>query len=141
MKAIKFCLVVFCCSLFSLNQADAQAIDSLAFFKALKLDLLVFDKAKVLERDKAYKPQVKKKIRKMASRRIVKLKTPLILKRGDVCVKIGCKAAPGGDCKTDCHLLWKDRNKDGKIQPRKELRCVCKNKGKCGIVARKTKCK
>jgi hypothetical protein len=39
-------------------------------------------------------------------------------------------------------MLWKDANGDRKIQPRRELRCVCKKGGdNCSIKARPIDCK
>ncbi len=41
----------------------------------------------------------------------------------------------------NCVILWKDRNGDGKVQPKKELKAVCKETRKpCNIKVRKVKC-
>ena len=66
------------------------------------------------------------------------LKGPITIKRGQNCYEIYCQQGP--ECK-DCQLTWWDRNGDGKIQPRRELRCVCTKTGdKCAIKARRVKC-
>lgn len=68
---------------------------------------------------------------------VKKINGPIIIKRGNVCAKIGCKT---DNCK-DCVLLWKDINTDGKIQPRKELRCACpQSKAQCKLAANKVPC-
>lgn len=66
-------------------------------------------------------------------------KGPIVLKFGDNCYQFGC--AKGGEC-SDCRMFWWDRNKDGKVQPRRELRCFCPSgRSKCKIRVRKIPCK
>lgn len=63
---------------------------------------------------------------------------PIIITRKGVCVKIACSQK---DCDS-CTLLWSDRNKDGNINPKKELRCVCKKTRKlCEIQGKKIRCR
>ncbi|MEM6377866.1 MAG: hypothetical protein AAF705_06620 [Bacteroidota bacterium] len=69
---------------------------------------------------------------------IKELNGPITLKRGNNCYEVYC--ARNKSC-GDCTFLWKDLNRDGKIQPKRELRCVCKRSGdNCGIKARKVDC-
>ncbi len=63
---------------------------------------------------------------------------PIIVKKKGVCVKISCSQE---DCDS-CTLLWSDRNKDGNVNPKSELRCVCQKTRKlCGIMGKRIKCK
>ncbi|MEL6651656.1 MAG: hypothetical protein AAFQ87_12720 [Bacteroidota bacterium] len=62
--------------------------------------------------------------------RKVKISTgPVILKNQNGCFAFSCDKS----CQS-CRLVWYDRNGDGKVQPRKELRCV-NAKGKVGRVS------
>ncbi|MFK7923947.1 MAG: hypothetical protein AB8H47_18455 [Bacteroidia bacterium] len=60
---------------------------------------------------------------------------PITLKSGGKCYVFAC-----ADLKV-CTLVWLDRNKDGKIQPRKELRCVDSRGNQCQMVIKQVKCK
>ena len=42
---------------------------------------------------------------------------------------------------TTAKLAWWDRNEDGKVQPRRELRCVCKAGEVCKIEVTKVTCR
>ncbi|MFK7923944.1 MAG: hypothetical protein AB8H47_18440 [Bacteroidia bacterium] len=44
---------------------------------------------------------------------------PIVLKNQNGCFEFSC-----GDGCDSCKLVWHDRNGDGKVQPRRELRCV-----------------
>jgi hypothetical protein len=71
--------------------------------------------------------------------KVKELKSPISLRKGNQCLEVYC--ARTSSC-SDCTMLWYDRNGDCKIQPRQELRCVCKAGGdNCGIKARRTECK
>lgn len=59
---------------------------------------------------------------------------PITLKYKGACYQFGC------DCKT-CKIAWYDRNGDNKVQPRKELRCLCAKGEKCKIRVEKADCK
>lgn len=59
---------------------------------------------------------------------------PITLKHKGVCYQFGC------DCKT-CKIAWYDRNGDNKVQPRKELRCLCVKDEQCKIRVEKADCK
>jgi len=64
-------------------------------------------------------------------------KGPVTLKRNGVCYTFSCDKSNCSDCK----LYWYDRNGDGKVQPRRELRCFCAPKKKlCKIRVRASKC-
>lgn len=54
---------------------------------------------------------------------------PVILKNQNGCFAFSCDKS----CQS-CRLVWYDRNGDGKVQPRRELRCV-NAKGKVGRVS------
>ncbi len=62
-------------------------------------------------------------------------RTPIMLKHQGKCYVFGC-ANP----KT-CSLVWYDRNGDGKVQPRRELRCMDRQGNSCQIVVKQAKCK
>lgn len=65
-------------------------------------------------------------------------KGPIVLKFGGDCYQFGCAKGDGCD---NCRMAWWDRNKDGKIQPRRELRCFCpETRTQCQIRVRKVKC-
>ncbi len=109
------------------KQADAQIIDSLPYFK-LPLPEFVGDLDwdnifVVMEASKknisALPSGVTKKIGVPPA--VKKIDKPIILQRGGNCYKVG----PSKNNCESCHLLWYDTNGDGKIQPKRELRCVC----------------
>lgn len=54
---------------------------------------------------------------------------PIVLRHNGTCYQFSCDEACGS-----CKLVWWDRNGDGKVQPRRELRCV-NAKGKAGKVS------
>ena len=67
---------------------------------------------------------------------VKKINGPIVIKKDGNCYKVGCK---NSGC--DCILLWEDANGDQKIQPRKELRCVClKTNEACQITGKKVSC-
>ncbi|MFK8104380.1 MAG: hypothetical protein AB8G15_17765 [Saprospiraceae bacterium] len=140
MKVLQFVLLIFCCSIFTVNTTTAQTKAEKAFNKALKTSILVFDKDKIFDTSETYAVNLPKKVLKRAIKLPVELKTPFTMKGDGFCVQVGCRAAKGGDCNTDCHLMWRDANRDGAIQPDQELRCMCKNGGKCGMAAKKAEC-
>lgn len=66
---------------------------------------------------------------------------PIVLKFGNRCYKFACGKSRSGEC-DNCRMVWWDRNKDGKVQPRRELRCFCpKTRERCRIGVRVVKCK
>lgn len=65
-------------------------------------------------------------------------KGPIVLKFGDNCYQFGCAKDNGCD---NCRMFWWDRNEDGKVQPRRELRCFCpEGRTRCKIRVRKVNC-
>ncbi|MEL7533228.1 MAG: hypothetical protein AAFN10_18090 [Bacteroidota bacterium] len=63
-------------------------------------------------------------------------KTPIVLRHNGNCFMFSCDPV----CES-CQLVWWDRNGDGEVQPRRELRCV-NAKGKAGkISVKKVPCK
>ncbi|MEL6676962.1 MAG: hypothetical protein AAFR61_32440 [Bacteroidota bacterium] len=63
---------------------------------------------------------------------------PITLKYQGACYTFAC--AQGKECK-DCKMVWVDRNRDRKIQPRRELRCVCVAGKPCKVRVKKTDCR
>lgn len=146
MKAFKILVLsLLFVGLFS-AESKAQIINSLPWFKT---DILIED-FKAMDWNSSYvfaqpkqslvrnsKIVLAKKTYALPSN-IKEVKTPVVIKRGNTCYEIGCATAKS--CES-CRMLWKDVNGDRKIQPRKELRCVCSSSGdQCKIRARKIKC-
>lgn len=73
---------------------------------------------------------------------VTEIPQPLVVKhpKNGNCYALKCASQSG--C-SECSLLWKDRNGDGKINPRKELRCRCKAdpEKECRIRAKRVACK
>ncbi len=146
MKTLK---IFFFAAIFSFifsSNAQAQIIDSLPWFKAPGNFLT----PKILDLKAVYTLQSPRSVIKKSTsmsiagkkitlpNKVKELKGPITLKRGGNCYELYC--ARTKSC-GDCALLWRDANGDRKIQPRKELRCVCKSGGdNCGIKARKVDC-
>jgi len=76
------------------------------------------------------------KAKKLVLPRTVRTSTkPIVLRHEGTCYMFSCDPACGS-----CQLVWWDRNGDGKVQPRRELRCV-NAKGEAGKVSlKKTRC-
>ena len=76
------------------------------------------------------------KAKKLILPRAVKTSSrPIVLRHNGTCYQFSCDPACG-----TCQLVWLDRNGDGKVQPRRELRCV-NAKGKVGKVSvQKVRC-
>ncbi|MEM7373313.1 MAG: hypothetical protein AAF587_32105 [Bacteroidota bacterium] len=55
---------------------------------------------------------------------------PITLKRDGICYTLSCEGK----------LYWLDKNGDGKVQPRKELRCYCSKGKQCAITVTKSRC-
>jgi len=147
MKTLKITLFSLALCMGTSFSAQAQIIDSLPWFKAPGK----FMTPKVLDINATYslvgqRAAIKSNRNLRVAGKIIplpktirELKSPLILKRGDQCLEVYC--AQTKDC-SSCSMLWTDLNGDRKIQPRRELRCVCKTGGdNCGIKARRTQCK
>lgn len=56
---------------------------------------------------------------------------PVTLKKDGNTFTFSCQQ----DCR-NCRLFWWDRNKDGKVQPKRELRCACTKEQTCKIQVR-----
>ncbi|MEO0584676.1 MAG: hypothetical protein AAF135_20865 [Bacteroidota bacterium] len=133
-------LVVFCIS-FSL-ESQAQIRDSLIFFKA-PADIIVtgpelkLSNSFALPDMRAAQAITQSQAQSLKLPRAVKRLPKVVrLKYGKTCVEMTCD----DNCK-NCRMYWWDRNNDGKVQPRRELRCICPNSTKrCKIKARTTKC-
>lgn len=147
MKTIKiiFASITFCL-LFTFS-AEAQIIDSLPWFKAPGK----FEPTKIIDWNSTY---VFQSMRSAVSTTksvninnksislpttIKVIKTPVIIKRGKNCYELSCARTKA--C-SNCTMVWKDVNRDRKIQPRKELRCVCAKSGdQCKITAKRVECR
>ncbi|PHN03724.1 hypothetical protein [Flavilitoribacter nigricans] len=72
---------------------------------------------------------------------LTEIPQPLVLQHptNGQCYAFRCAA--GTEC-PDCKLYWKDRNGDGRINPRRELRCRCGEnpEAKCRIKVRQIAC-
>jgi hypothetical protein len=64
--------------------------------------------------------------------------TPITLTYKGTTYKVGCQKSEGCE---KCGMFWYDKNKDKKIQPRQELRCICTEGGKCKVRAKKVESK
>lgn len=152
MKMFK-CIFPLLLTLFMLssNQSQAQIRDSFLYFK---LDNLTLDRLFDFENmdmngtfiiTKKSKNRIggvtRATLNQLAIPKVPKsikeIKGPLRLKKDNNCYAITCGKT---DC-NNCRLLWQDRNKDGKVQPKKELRCVCLDtKEACQIKGEKVNC-
>lgn len=136
--------------MFSANQSDAQIIDSLPWFKlpSTTLDRLFVLEDMNLDATYIISKSSRKNVvglsktlqKQLGVTRIQKsmksVKGSMILERDGTCYKITCAK---GSC--DCTLMWVDVNKDKKVQPKKELRCVCnKTREACTIRGKKISC-
>ncbi len=65
-----------------------------------------------------------------------RLPSPITVKRKGKCYKIGCDKR---GC-SSCQLFWLDKNGDNKVQPRKELRCICKENRACELRGKQVDC-
>lgn len=145
----KLLLAFSMCAFFFLssNQMQAQKVfnDTIFVFNE-RLDI-VFDNAKGFNIGmpptlmKAMSPAPKQISLDMAKKMKLPRATktfsgPIVVKQNGNCYKVGCAK----EC-TDCKLAWYDRNGDRKIQPRKELRCICKTGKQCKIRVGKADCK
>ena len=112
------------------QKANAQIIDSLPYFKT---NLLLDIDGKIELKGAFIIPKMSQsKIKqisfsssaktKMAKTSVHIINGPIVLKRGQRCYKFSC--VPRNNC-TNCKIYWWDKNGDGKIQPRRELRCGC----------------
>ncbi|MEM7659620.1 MAG: hypothetical protein AAF399_26125 [Bacteroidota bacterium] len=131
----------------SLLSVKAQVDDTLIFFK-IDPTLLIPENLGIDANDmngpwslmsmSKLKPVSVSAAKKLSVPRSVKTSsTPIVLRRDGKCYEFGCKA--GNGCNS-CQLVWYDRNGDGKVQPRKELRCVCGQGDQCKIRVRKVPC-
>lgn len=100
----------------------------------------------ILMKGFSLQPQSRNSMRKIAAPVAKKIKIPratrvskgpITIKHNGACYTFGCQK--GGTC-TDCKLYWYDRNGDGKVQPRRELRCFCSPGKMCKIRVKKSKC-
>ncbi|MEO0895908.1 MAG: hypothetical protein AAFY71_05890 [Bacteroidota bacterium] len=85
---------------------------------------------------KSASPQILKKYK--LPKGVRRVPTPFVLQYKGNCYQLGCMKGKGCD---DCAMFWLDKNRDGKVQPRKEIRCICKQGKPCKVRARKVPCK
>lgn len=120
MITFKQILVVSIFTFFGLtNQVEAQLIDSLPYFK---VDLLFADNSE-LDILKSYKINLQQGGIKQNSSRLKNfyvITKPVVINHEEQYFKIG--VAQGTNCK-NCRTFWWDKNGDGLIQPKVELRC------------------
>ncbi len=144
--------LVLCAIFFSLSlsQTQAQIIDSLPYFKdighlwevmdaRLAPALLELDnRSQLLSKSFQMRSRLSSKVKIKSKQYPVRVDAPLTLEHDGKCFQIAC--AKEKNCST-CGLMWWDRNGDGKVQPKRELRCVCKeSKTQCEMRGRKKDC-
>jgi len=59
---------------------------------------------------------------------------PIVLRKNGKCYQFACEGRA-------CKLFWWDRNGDGKVQPKRELRCGDKGRESCGIRVKEVPCR
>lgn len=156
MKISKLFTLVFVLAgtfLFS-NSAKAQVIDSLPYFK---MDIIMIGEISkdfdlfgsfsmpkgVQSKFKQVKIDAKTGLESYGKQAVVlpnvkKINGPIVLRLNGNCFKLGC---PKKDC-SKCALYWWDKNQDGKIQPKKELRCGCAESNEaCKMRVKKVECR
>lgn len=75
-------------------------------------------------------------VKTQAKQKPMRISSPLVVKRAGKCYQLGCANNCGR-----CTMVWWDRNGDGKVQAKKELRCACRDSQKqCEIKGRKDSC-
>ena len=123
-----------CIALFSMSQAFAQTNPD--FGK-------LFDEAPILDGDRDFLKISTKSVlpiifkAKPDKSKVHELPQPFTVGYNGSCYAITCKNSK--DCR--CSLLWWDRNGDGQMQIRKEVRCQCKGtKKQCRIVGKRVTC-
>jgi hypothetical protein len=136
------------------NSAEAQIRDSLPWFKSplmiLGEDGKAMDLLSSYYLPKSYassfkpvKMNLKTGLESYGKEAVVlpnvkKIDGPIVLRRNGKCYKLGC---PKKDC-SKCALYWWDKNQDGKVQPKKELRCGCAESNQaCKMKAKKIECR
>ena len=151
MKTLKLFLLIAVVTTFSQDILSAQTSwvrDSMFWAKpALIDDLKIIDWNSTYAVDKSFvmaAPAMSNKKKLAAPSKgliqVKKLKTPFKIRSGRNCYAITCVASK--ECK-ECNLYWKDLNGDKKVQPRKELRCLCESskRARCRMTAKKVPCK
>ncbi|MEL6732112.1 MAG: hypothetical protein AAFP83_13365 [Bacteroidota bacterium] len=124
-------------------ESQAQIRDSLIFFKA-PADIIVtgpdlkLSNSFALPDMRAAQAITKSQAKSLKLPNAVKRLPKVVrLKYGKTCVEMTCD----DNCK-NCRMYWWDRNNDGKVQPRRELRCICPaSTQRCKIKARRTNCR
>ena len=149
MKTLKFLVLSLFLALFCTIQSNAQVDDTLPpwFNDPLRIlnpriidwnSTFVFASPRTAILRSSTTSIAGKKIN-LAPLKARLIKTPLILKRGQDCYEFYCQRTK--ECNS-CRMLWKDINGDRKVQPRRELRCVCASGGSyCSIKVRKVDCR
>lgn len=150
MKTLIRCAI--CALFFSLSfvsETNAQVDDTLPpWFHApfLEAELLATPALyklesdfKILSSSLLIRSQMPSKKLNQSKQKPVRLETPFVLEMNDRCFQLGC--VKNTDCEK-CGLMWWDRNRDGKVQANKELRCICRDtKMQCQLRGRKVDCR
>ena len=135
------------CFLFVSQQAQAQRVfnDTIMIFNE-RLEFVAggnfVQKGTVFSLDKSstkLQPISATQAQKLVLPRAVKVSDgPVTLHHDGKCYKFGCVNEQG--CQ-NCKLVWWDRNDDGQVQPRRELRCKCPTGGTCKMRVEKVPCR
>ncbi len=140
-------LLLVCIALMP-TSGHAQIRDSLLYFKAEPS--FVGERGSFLSasmtlppRTTAMSPVTKSITQQMmfttqAARKMKMSTRPVVLRNGNQCYKFSCGKQAG--C-SDCRLFWWDRNGDGKVQPRREVRCACSSRKLCPVRVEKVDCR
>lgn len=128
------------------HQTQAQIIDSLPWFKAearligeinfIKSNTTFIIPGSLAKSLVSVSPSYAKKVQ--IPRTVRTSSRPITLKYNGNCYQFGCQK--GQKC-LNCQLHWYDKNRDGKVQPRQELRCGCDKGEQCRIRVRRVECR
>ncbi|MEL6591518.1 MAG: hypothetical protein AAFQ87_12730 [Bacteroidota bacterium] len=58
----------------------------------------------------------------------------ITLSKGGKCYRFSCASSKG------CMLIFFDKNQDGKVQPRRELRCIDSKGNECQMIVKEVRC-
>ena len=148
MKTLKLLFAIATITIFSFNETNAQIQDTLFWVKAPIIEnarIIDWNSTFAISNKSIISAPISTKAKPSSTLKKVKLipakqiKTPYVVKYKGSCYAIGC--AKSSSCK-ECEMYWRDLNGDKKVQPKKELRCICiKGNTACKITAKRTNCR
>lgn len=143
MKLIKYpFLFIVLISVLFVNRAESQIRDSMLWFNLDPVFVGSLDGKAAFEFTEfsvSKIPTIKTSLAKSIGISAINtkyLKGPIKLKNKDKCIAVACaKGCP------NCEMVWRDLNKDSKVQPKKEVRCICaKTKELCKMAVKTDSC-